>query len=94
MATKRLDLPGGNAIDVELVDIASRDDPPTFIELKDGSRIRLRIDVLEVGRVPGIWDAEDNPVYHIRSVNTMALMDAPDNLKKPASGPATGNGKS
>lgn len=93
MASKRLDLPDGNAIDVELVDIASREDPPTFIDLKDGSRIRLRIDVLEVGRIQGIWDAEGNPVYHVRSVNTMAILNAPDHLKgKPSVVPLTGNG--
>ena len=93
MATKQLELPDGRSVDVELVDIKGRDDPPTFIDLEDGSRIRLRIDVLEVSRMQGIWDAEGNPVYHVRSANTMVVLDAPDHLKgRPTVAPSTGNG--
>ena len=82
MPAKRYTLPTGQEIDVEVVAITKRDDPPTVLELEDGSRIRLRIDVLEVGRALSMWDAEGNPVYHVKSANTMAVLDSPDTLRK------------
>ena len=74
------------------VEIKKRDDPPTVLELADGSRIRLRIDVLEVGRAQKVWDADGNPVYHVKSANTMAVLDAPEALRKTTS--AADNGQS
>lgn len=93
METKKLSLPDGRTVDVESVKITNHDDPPTFIDLEDGSRIRLRIDVLEVSRIHGMWDAEGNPAYHVRSANTMAVLDAPDHLRgKPTGFLPAGNG--
>ena len=75
-------LPSGQEIEVDVVEITGRNDPPAVIELADGSRLRLRIDVLEVGRVREEWDVDGNPVYHIKSANTMAVLDAPESLQK------------
>ena len=92
MPTKRYALPTGQEVDVEVVEITKRDDPPTVLELADGSRIRMRIDVLEVGRALEQWDLEGNPLYHVKSANTMAVLDAPEELRGPAA-PAPGNGQ-
>ena len=77
----KLTLPDGRSVDAEPIDIEKLDDPPTFVKLKDGSRIRLRIDVIEVVRVSGIWDSEGNPIYQVKTANTMAVLDVPDDLK-------------
>jgi hypothetical protein len=90
MPAKRYTLPTGQEIDVEVVEITKRDDPPTVLELADGSRIRLRIDVLEVGRAQGLWDADGNPVYHVKSANTMAVLDASEALRRPPAGADNG----
>lgn len=91
MATKRFALPGGQEVDVEIIDITNRVDDPLYIELADGARLRLRVDVLEVGRAQGTWDPEGNPMYHVKSVNIMTIEDCPENLKRPQ--PAQGNGR-
>lgn len=89
---KQFDLPNGEVVQVEIVEIEERDDPPLFIRLADGAKLRFRVDVLEVGRALGKWDAEGNPLYHVKSANIMTVTDCPEELRKPP-GRSAGNGR-
>ena len=93
MATRKITLPTGQVIEAEIVGIKGREDPPIFIELEDGAKIRLRVDVVEVGRTVDQWDTDGNPVYQLRIANIMTVMECPEHLRKPPAG-AAGNGQS
>lgn len=93
MATKKITLSTGQEVEVEIIGIKSRDDPPIFIDLEDGAKIRLRVDVMEVCRTSDQWDHEGNPIYHLKTANFMTVTECPEHLKKPPAKPA-GNGQS
>ena len=50
-------------------------------DLDDGSRIRMKTIVSDVVRIPDEYDAENNPIYVIKSTN-MVVVSSPDTLKK------------
>jgi hypothetical protein len=51
--------------------------------LEDGSVIKLKAVATEFMRVDGMYDAEGNPVYAIKSA-TVTTVDAAEDLKKKA----------
>ena len=50
-------------------------------DLEDGTTIKLKAIVSNIVRVEGEYDAENNPVYVLKSAN-VAVVQSPDNLKK------------
>ncbi len=50
-------------------------------DLEDGSTIRMKTIVSDVVRVPDEYDAENNPIYVVKSTN-MVVVSSPDNMKK------------
>ena len=87
MAQRKLPSPTtGKVVECEVIDIVNLYDPPIRIVLKDGSTLRLRVDVVEVTRFDGEWDRDGNPMYNVRSANIMAILESPDHLKREAAG--------
>ena len=87
MATRRLKSPTtGGIVDAEVIEIEEITDPPIRISLADGTKLRLKTDVVEVMRFNGEWDIDGNPLYNVRSASLMAVLEAPDHLKKGGAG--------
>ena len=75
--------PDGEEHEVEVVGIKKLvNDEPIVIELEDGSTLRLKVDIVEIGRSNNLWDLEGYPLYHVRSGNIIAVLDCPQSLKK------------
>ena len=87
MATRRVKSPTtGEIVDAEVIEIEEISDPPTRITLADGTRLRLKTDVMEVMRFNGEWDNDGNPLYNVRSASFIAVLESPDQLKKGGAG--------
>lgn len=56
------------------------------IHLEDGSVIRVKPTVISAIRVDGMFDQEGNPVYALRSTQTMMVTSAPEHLRRGAKG--------
>ena len=83
MATRKLPSPAtGKMTDATVVEIEEIDDKPIIIRLADGTTVRIRMDVIEVVRFDGEWDAEGHPLYQIRSGNIIAILESPPELKR------------
>lgn len=83
MVTRRMRSPEtGEIVNAEVIDIKNASDTAIQIELADGTVLRLKIDVIEVVRFEGEWDAEGHPRYSVKSGTAMAVMDSPENLRK------------
>ena len=89
MATRKISNPRtGQVVEAEVVNIAQLTDPPIRIVLEDGSELGLKTDIIEVSRIPDEWDNEGHPIYSLKSSNSMAVLDSPDELKRPNNGSA------
>ncbi len=83
MTTRRLRSPTtGEMTDATVVEIEEIADKPIIIRLADGSRMRIRVDVIEVVRFDGEWDPEGHPIYQIKSGNIIAILESPPELKR------------
>ncbi len=60
----------------------------TDVKLEDGTEIRLKPVITDVVRVPGLFDADDQPTYLVKSTNVMTVA-APESLAKRAKDPST-----
>lgn len=72
----------GKTITGEAVGIKEINDPPIVMTLEDGSVLRLRMDIYEAVRIPGQYDPEGNPAYHVRHSGMLSVIDAPPELRK------------
>lgn len=79
---KRKSPTSGKMVDAEVVDIENISERPTIILLADGTKLRMRLDVVEVVRFPGEYDREDHPIYQVKSGTVMAVLESPEHLKK------------
>ena len=52
-------------------------------DLDDGSTLRMKLFVSDIVRLEGEYDAENNPIYVVKSGNVV-VVKAPDHLKKKA----------
>lgn len=50
-------------------------------QLMDGTVIKMKLVVSEILRVEGVYDAEGNPAYRIKSTN-LPVVKSPDALKR------------
>lgn len=74
-------VPGGPAVEGEVVDIKKADEQWSTYELDDGSKIKVRMVIAEVTRLIGLYDNEGNPVYSTRG-SPIQMVTAPSNLRK------------
>lgn len=82
MATRELKLPDGKKVEAQIVEVSKITGDTTILELSDKSKIRIKIDVIEVCRADGRFDNEGYPMYHVRATNVIAVLDSPKNLRK------------
>jgi hypothetical protein len=77
---KQIDL-GGRIVEAVPVSIVSEREFWNTYDLEDGSIVRVKLVAQEILRVEGMWDADGNPVYVVRSTNVTAV-DGNDNLRR------------
>lgn len=65
--TSHYDPKTGTTTEIEVVEIIDIHEKPTTVTLADGTILRVKVDVLEVGRIPGKQDPEGNPAYSVKS---------------------------
>ena len=72
----------GKVIEAESIPIAKMTDASFQVTLEDGSVILVKVDVLEVVRIPDLWDTDGSPRYLLRSTNAMAVVEWSDELRQ------------
>jgi hypothetical protein len=77
---KQIDL-GGRIVEAIPVSIVSEREFWNTYDLEDGSIVRVKLVAQEILRVEGMWDADGNPVYVVRSTNVTAV-DGNENLRR------------
>ena len=83
MVTRGLTSPTtGKMSTATVVEIEEIADKPVIVSLADGSRIRIRVDVIEVVRFDDEWDGEGHPLYQVRSGNIVAVLESPPELRR------------
>jgi hypothetical protein len=58
----------------------------TDILLEDGTALRLKANVLSAIRIEGQYDPEGNPMYALKAGQTLTILSAPENLRRPNQG--------
>jgi hypothetical protein len=81
MERKTKILYNGQWVDAVEVPVRSSQEHWNDYLLGDETVLRMKLIVTAVYRIEGIYDAEGNPIYHIRSGN-VASASPPENLKK------------
>lgn len=74
---------GGRTVDGEVIPVDESTERWSNIVLTDGTTIRLKPVVTDVIRLAGVFDAEGQPVYVVKSTNVMTVA-APATLLKGA----------
>lgn len=84
MAGRRLKVmsPQGE-VEGEEVLVAESIEKWSELTLEDGSRLRIKATVVSAVRIDNLFDQEGNPSYTLNIAPTVALISAPDNLKRP-----------
>ncbi len=57
------------------------------IHLEDGSVLRIKPNVISAIRITGQYDQDGNPMYALKSSQVMAVVSAPEHLRKDAKVP-------
>ena len=71
----------GKPVDAVAVKFKSVREDWNEYQLDDGSTVRMKTIVSDVVRIPDEYDAENNPVYVVKSTN-MVVLNSPDHMKK------------
>lgn len=83
----KIQLPGIGTVDAVEVNVSEATERWTDIQLADGTTIRVKPVILSVLRIEGHYDPEGNPLYQVKA-NQIMTADAPEHLRKGASGPS------
>jgi hypothetical protein len=78
----RVQVPGGAFLDAVEVSVESSSEKWSEYTLQDGSQIRIKQALIEVARVIDQYDAEGNPLYHVKAQPILTIISAPERLKK------------
>jgi hypothetical protein len=78
---KQIDL-GGRNVDAVPIPIVGEQEFWNSYQLEDGSIVRIKLVAQEILRVDGMWDADGNPVYVVRSTNVTSV-DGNEALRRP-----------
>jgi len=79
----KVTLPNGT-FDASEVSVKESTERWTDIELEDGTKLRFKPTIISALRVDGQYDGDGNPVYAVKSSNTMVVASAPSHLRKGA----------
>ena len=71
----------GREVDATEVEFQTRKEDWNEYQLMDGTVIKMKLVVSGIFRIDGLYDAEGNPVYQIKSSN-VAAVKSPDNLRR------------
>ena len=52
------------------------------VTLEDGTKLRVKANVLSAIRLKDVWDQEGNPTYVVKSNATISLLSSPEVLRK------------
>ena len=74
-------VPGGSTEGYEVA-VKESTERWTEITLEDGTVMRLKPTVISAIRIDNMYDAEGNPVYALKSAQTVVITSVPDVLKK------------
>jgi hypothetical protein len=75
-------LPGGKVVDAVEVPIEESLERWSELKLEDGSTLRVKMAVISVSRIQGMWDPQGNPFYMVNMSPVMAVVEAPEHLRK------------
>lgn len=67
----------GEVVDASVVEFNEEQNIPVKLRLDDGALLRLRLDVVEVVRVPDTYNASGEPLYAVRSTNSLSVVEPP-----------------
>jgi hypothetical protein len=81
---KKVKVPlGPNIVDGFEVPITESIERWTELKLEDGSVLRIKPNVLSATRIENMWDPEGNPMYAVKALNSMVVVESKDYLKRP-----------
>jgi hypothetical protein len=75
-------LPDGRVVEAVEVPVEESLERWSELKLQDGSILRVKMTVLSVRRIQGLWDAQGNPFYSVDAAPVIAIIDAPERLRK------------
>jgi hypothetical protein len=84
MPQSSVKLPDGRLFTGPDVAINEQTERWSEIMLEDGSKLRVKPNVVSVIRVEGQWDSDGHPLYAIKSNIIMTVVDSPAHLKRGA----------
>jgi len=58
----------------------------TEVKLEDGSILRVKPTVMAAARIEGQFDQDGNPMYALRTTQTMMVSSTPEHLRKGGKG--------
>ena len=79
----KVNLPGGKTAEGTSVPILESVERWSEIKLDDGSVLRVKPNVIAVARVKDHWDGSGNPIYAVRTQDTIVVASAPEELRRP-----------
>jgi hypothetical protein len=84
MAERKVQVPGptGDLVEGYEVPVSEALERWSDITLEDGTRMRVKVNVVAAIRIPDQFDAFGNPLYVINMSPTMAIVEAPPALRK------------
>ncbi len=74
---------GGQMVDAQSLEFKTAGEEWNEYWLADGSTVKVKLVVLDIVRVDGRFDANDDPVYLVKSQNVVQI-HAPSKLRKNA----------
>jgi hypothetical protein len=73
------------------VGVAESTERWTEVTLEDGTVLRIKPNVMSAIRMDGQYDPEGNPVYAVKSAQTVTVASAPASLRRGAGGSGRSN---
>lgn len=71
----------GEPSKIEPVEVTKSTEPWSTYELKDGSTVKLKIILVDIGKAVDQYDEGGNPIYHFQTTQVVHI-NAPDKLKR------------
>ena len=78
----RVEIPGTGPVDGFEVGVSESTERWTEVRLEDGTVLRTKQVIIAAIRIDGRYDADGNPVYSLKINPIMAMVSAPEHLRK------------
>jgi hypothetical protein len=75
-------LPDGKVVDAFEVPLEESTERWSEFKLEDGTIFRAKMNVIGIVRVPEMWDPQGNPFYLFNMTPIVAIIEAPEHLRK------------